>query len=303
MKKKIFLVILFIFTLAINSFAADDPGKYGFQILKIGLSARNAGKADAVIASPGDATILWSNPAAVQISPSSNFCFNHNSYITKFDVNNENVSLIIRNGKSSWGLGLTYLDYGMISKTNLQGDTIGVYHSLDIVSGFTYARRITPSISLGANVKFIYEKIDTYSSCGFCFDLGAIYDSFIKGLNFGMVIQNIGTSSKLKEESIPFPLVMKLGSQYSWEMNAQNVFTFSGEFAKYSSEGLKTNLGFEYGFADMIFSRLGYKFNYDEQNVTAGIGIKLNEFNFDYAFTPYQNDIGTAHRFSVAYNF
>ncbi|MBC8382616.1 MAG: PorV/PorQ family protein [Candidatus Cloacimonetes bacterium] len=301
MKKKIFLVILFIFVIVLNSFAADDPGKYGFQILKIGLSARNAGKADAVIASPGDATILWSNPAAVQISPSSNFCFNHNSYI--FDNNIENASLIVRNGKSSWGLGLTYLDYGMINKTDAQGDTIGEFHPLDIVSSFTYARRITPSISLGANLKFIYEKIDTDASYGFGFDIGAIYDSFIKGLNFGMVVQNIGKSSKLKKESISFPLVFKLGSQYLWEMNAENTFTFSGEFAKYSSEGLKANLGFEYGFADMIFSRLGYKINYDEQNVTAGIGIKLNDFNFDYAFTPYQNDIGTAHRFSVAYNF
>ena len=106
-----------------------------------------------------------------------------------------------------------------------------------------------------------------------------------------------------KKESIRFPLVMKLGAQYLWEMNALNVFTFSGEFVKYSSEELKANLGFEYGFANMIFSRLGYKFNYDEQNVTAGIGIKLNDFNFDYAFTPYQNDLGTAHRFSVSYNF
>ena len=301
MKKKIILLSLFVFVITLTSFASDAPEKYGFQILKIGLSARNAGKANAVIASPGDASILWSNPAAVQISPSSNFCFNHNGYI--FDNNIENASLIVRNGKSSWGLSLTYLDYGMIPKTDEHAVIIGEFHPQDIVSCYTYARRITPSISLGANIKFIYEKIDTDASYGFGFDLGAIYDSFIKGLNFGMVLQNVGKSSKLIKESISFPLVMKLGSQYLWEVNAQNVLTFSGELAKFSSESVKANLGFEYGFSDMIFSRLGYKINYDEQNVTAGIGIKLNDFNFDYAFTPYQNDIGTAHRFSVSYNF
>ncbi|MBN2017031.1 MAG: PorV/PorQ family protein [Candidatus Cloacimonetes bacterium] len=301
MKKKIILLTLFVFVVTMTSFAIDSPEKYGFQILKIGLSARNAGKANAVVASPGDATILWSNPAAVQISPSSNFCFNHNSYI--FDNNIENASLIIRNGISSWGLSLTYLDYGMIPKTDAQGDTIGEFHPMDIVAAYTYARRITPSISVGANLKFIYEKIDTDASYGLGFDVGAIYDSFIKGLNVGIALQNIGNSSKLKEESISFPTVIRVGAQYMWEMNPQNSLTFLGQVTKYSSESLKASLGCEYSFSDIIFSRLGYKINYDEQNITAGIGIKLNDFNFDYAFTPYQNDIGTAHRFSVSYNF
>ncbi len=302
MRNKFLIVIsILIFTLSLPLIAEETPGKYGFQILNVSISARNAGKADAVVASPGDATIFWTNPAAVQISKSSNFSFNHNSYI--FDNKIENASLIVRNGKSSWGLGLTYLDYGMIDKTDVQGDTIGEFHPLDIVAGLSYARRITPYLSLGANLKGIYEKIDLESSYGAGIDIGAIYDSFIKGLNLGMVIQNIGISSKLKEESIRFPLSLKFGAQYEYPINDQNRLIFSGQIVKISGNDLRADLGFEYAFADMIFSRVGYKINYDEQNITAGLGINLNNINFEYAFSPYQSDIGIAHRFSVTYNF
>lgn len=302
MRNKILIVLtILIVTVSLLLIAEETPGKYGFQILNVSISARNAGKADAVVASPGDATILWANPAAVQISETSNFSFNHNSYI--FDNKIENASLIVRNGKSSWGLGLTYLDYGMIDKTNAQGDTIGEFHPLDLVSSINYARRVTPYISVGANLKGIYEKIDIESSFGIGVDVGAVYDSFIKGLNLGLAIQNIGISSKLKEESIRFPLTFKLGAQYEYPINDQNNLIFSGQVVKYSGNDLRADLGFEYAFANMIFSRAGYKINYDEQNITAGLGINLNSFNFEYAFSPYQSDIGIAHRFSVTYNF
>ena len=302
MRNKILIVVsILIFTLSLQLNAEETPGKYGFQILNVSISARNAGKADAVVASPGDATILWANPAAVQISESSNFSFNHNSYV--FENNIENTSLIVRNGKSSWGLGLTYLNYGMIDKTNTQGDTIGEFHPLDLVSSITYARRITPSISVGTNIKCVYEKIDLESSIGAALDFGVIYDSFIKGLNLGMVIQNIGISSAMKEESIRFPLTFKFGSHYEYPVNPQNNLLFSGQIVIQSGNDMKADLGVEYAFANMIFSRAGYKINYDEQNITAGLGINLNEFNFEYAFSPYQNDIGIAHRFSVTYNF
>ena len=63
------------------------------------------------------------------------------------------------------------------------------------------------------------------------------------------------------------------------------------------------NIGIEYAFAKAVYTRLGFKINYDEQDFSAGLGIKLNTYKFDYAFEPFQSDLGSVHRFSASYDF
>lgn len=303
--KKIVLMIMFFIALSSFSFAESD-GECGFQILKVGTSASMSGKGDAVSASSGDATILWYNPAAVQLSKNSNFCFSHSSYIFENDI--ENASLIVRKGNYSYGFGAIFLNYGKIDCYDENpydiNDKIGEYHPIDILLAGNFSFRFLPNLLCGSNLKIIHEKIHTESSWGLATDFGLIYDSFLRGLNFAIVAQNLGFSSKMKSENIKFPNTYKLGTSYTFQMEEKSEFSLSTDFIKYiDNDDIKINLGFEYSFTKLFFARLGYKFNYDEEDFSAGLGIKLTKYNFDYSFVPYQNEIGNVHRFSIAYNF
>jgi hypothetical protein len=283
-----------------------ENGEYGFQILKVGISASVSGKGEAVSATSGDATIMWYNPAAVQLNPHSNFCFSHSSYI--FENNLENASLIVKKANHSYGLGIIFLNYGKIDSYSENPadiyDVIGEYHPTDILVAGNLAYRILPSLFCGTNLKMVFEKIHTESVVGFSTDFGLLYDSFLKGLNVALVTQNIGFSTKMKNERIKFPITYKIGANYDINVTNQSNISFSIDLVKYiDCDNLKANSGIEYGFADIIYTRLGYKINYDVQDFSAGLGIKLNNYKFDYAFEPFQDELGNAHRFSISYNF
>ena len=299
--KKIILIpgiLLLSFTFCLSQTNIQEDG---FTILKVGISASMTGKGEAVSASQGDATILWYNPSASLNCQSSNFCFSHNSYIFKNNI--ENASLIIKKGNHSYGLGVIFLNYGREDKRDTSAELIGEWHAIDLVVAGNYAKRISPYLSFGTNLKMVYEKIDTESSYGFATDFGILYDSFIKGLNLAFVTQNIGFSTKMKKERITFPLTYKVGFNYDISFTNQSELSFSTDFIKYIDDDTKINMGMEYAYSEVIYTRSGYKLNYDEQDFSAGLGLKINNYRFDYSFTPYKSDIGNAHRFSISYDF
>ncbi|MCD6101979.1 MAG: PorV/PorQ family protein [Candidatus Cloacimonetes bacterium] len=301
--EKLTLLIFFLLISFSISYSQSNSQENGFLILNVGNSASMTGKGEAASATSSDATVLWYNPAAVQINQYSNFCFSHNSYIKEFDINIENASLIIKKGNYSYGLGVVYLNYGKLDKTDEVGTIIGEYHPIDIVIAGNYAMRISPYFSFGTNLKIVYEKIDTESSLGFGTDLGVIYDSFIKGLNLAFVLQNIGFSTKMDNERIEFPLTYKIGVHHELNLFEQSELSVSCDLIKFEDEDVKLNLGLEYAFAEVIYTRLGYKIGYDVENFSGGLGIKLNNYRFDYSFTPFQSGLGNAHRFSISYDF
>lgn len=301
--EKLTLLIFFLLISFSISYSQSNSQENGFLILNVGNSASMTGKGEAASATSSDATVLWYNPAAVQINQYSNFCFSHNSYIKEFDINIENASLIIKKGNHSYGLGLIFLNYGGEDKTDSSAEIIGEWHGIDLVVAGNYAIRMSPYLSLGTNLKIVYEKIDTESSLGFGTDLGVIYDSFIKGLNLAFVLQNIGFSTKMDNERIEFPLTYKIGVHHELNLFEQSELSVSCDLIKFEDEDVKLNLGLEYAFAEVIYTRLGYKIGYDVENFSSGLGIKLNNYRFDYSFTPFQSGLGNAHRFSISYDF
>ena len=68
----------------------------------------------------------------------------------------------------------------------------------------------------------------------------------------------------------------------------------------------RLNMGLEYIFFNMVSIRSGYKFNYDEGNITVGIGLnyKISDmrFLFDYAYVKHDY-LDSPHRFTLTMAF
>ena len=61
------------------------------------------------------------------------------------------------------------------TRTNVAGDIIGDFGGSDMAIGATYARKLSPQLARGGTAKFIYQKIDQYSSTGLAVDAGLLY--------------------------------------------------------------------------------------------------------------------------------
>lgn len=64
----------------------------------------------------------------------------------------------------------------------------------------------------------------------------------------------------------------------------------------------QNSIGLEYSFEDLVFLRGGYKFNGDQQGVTAGLGLKYNKYRVDYSYTNYGAYLGNIHRFTIGFD-
>jgi hypothetical protein len=63
------------------------------------------------------------------------------------------------------------------------------------------------------------------------------------------------------------------------------------------------HMGAEWQVAEIAALRLGYKVGYDSQNLSAGAGIALGQYRFDYAFVNSDNDLGSSHRLGLGIDF
>ena len=51
----------------------------------------------------------------------------------------------------------------------------------------------------------------------------------------------------------------------------------------------------------MIYLRGGYIFNGDQEDFTAGLGLRYNEYRVDYPYNEMGEYFGTAHRFTISF--
>ena len=124
-----------------------------------------------------------------------------------------------------------------------------------------------------------------------------------------MSINNFSGQFKYEETPFQLPLTFKIGA-------AMDVMDFMGEHDSPLLIAIdaihprdyteRIHVGGEYWYKNMIAVRSGYKFNYDEEGLTAGVGFKVNivgmDIKLDYAYS----DLGifdTVSRVSFGLSF
>jgi opacity protein-like surface antigen len=156
-------------------------------------------------------------------------------------------------------------------------------------------------LSLGVNLKFIKQSIDSESGSSFAGDIGLLYMT-PNYFTIGLAIRNIGNGLAIYEESFPLPLTYSIGIGYY----SQEHFNLGFDIDKERDSDLVYKLGIEYFLYENLDLRAGYMYSsddYDNIGVTVGFGFNIAETWFlDYAYVPF-DDLSDAHRFSLKYTF
>jgi hypothetical protein len=295
---KIKIIALLLIT---SSAFCQNAGKSGLSFLKLGCGARNVAMGNTGTVASDDATALNYNPAILGKLNTTDIFFTHNEWIQ--EVRSEFLGASFNFIGIPLALGINTASVSDIEVRLQPGEAISKfnanYFNISASTGFG----IFENIFVGASVKYLYEGMLQDESEGYGVDLGLYYDSPVKNLCFAAALKNLGSMNKLKDESTKLPTDVTAGAKYSYHENyLKSDITIASEYQYYTASlDNHLNLGVEILYDNLIAFRGGYQTGYESKNVSAGIGLKYKGINFDYAFVPFTDALGTAHQISIKY--
>lgn len=301
----LFLIFIFAQFFSLKSsycFLSDaSRGTSGANFLKIGIGARASGMGGAFVGIADDATSIYWNTAGLAQLNQQEIVFVHQNWYQ--DVNFEYLGYSLPVApKHTLGLSITYLNLGDFQGYDASDNPTSGFSAYGMVFGLAYSYKVFPSVSLGAGLKGIQEKLENESASGLALDFGFIYR---RGkFSLGAAYTNLGTSMKFIQEKEPLPGKFTLGFGYKL-LQDQVSLAWDVDFPRDDKPILKQ--GIEYGYKESAFLRLGYEYKTSAQNLegtglSLGGGFKFSNWEVDYNYSPNQV-LGGSHRISLSYRF
>ncbi len=263
----------------------------GLPFLNLSSGARSLSLAEAVTALPGGEAISY-NPAALQARGGRDLTFAHGEWIQ--GIRHEYLSLSWGGERGTWGLA------GHLSQTdNLEhrtGPTVASLGKFSVYEGalnLAYARRWNERLRLGANLKLVRQSIFTEAASGGAVDLGLLY-ALAPHLHLGLALRNLGRMNNLAREATPLPRTVSAG--LAWTAVERLLLVAAVQQVRGGSTTAR--LGGEYTVRPAFLLRGGYQ-NADTRTLSLGVGLVHRAWSLDYAFIPFADGLGEAHRVSL----
>ncbi len=309
---RIFLLsIIIIMSVSSANGALKKLAQTGFQYLKIDVSPRAAAMGGSFIMIEGDPANMFYNPAGIaKIDKSIDVFAARTNWIADVAINAAGIVSNLGN-VGTFGVSFVAPDYGTIYGTRVSDNAQGFVETGNVdvgayTIGISYARQLSAKFSVGGQAKYNYQHLGSNmlidgstiknEVSGMAFDLGTIfYPGWTPSFRLGMSIRNFSQQLKYQQEGFEMPLTFRLGV-------AMNIFDFIGAGDMnpllISVDALhprdyteRVHIGAEYSLLDMFAVRAGYKTNYDEEGLSAGIGFQQTladvQLSIDYSWSDF----------------
>ncbi|MBN1480200.1 PorV/PorQ family protein [candidate division KSB1 bacterium] len=297
--KIVLSIVAFLLMFTFGLFAA---GETGLAVLKVGVGARAAAMGEAFAALADDASGIYWNPAGSACIKKRQAHFTHNSWLQ--GINHNVASLIFPSKIGTFGLGLLLNNIdGFERRTFASEEPAGTFSAHDFSVALHYARQLTTAFSIGANIKYVNEKIYVEDASGYLIDIGLRYRAPFEGLYVGGAVQNLGFTNKMATEKIRLPQTVRMGGVYHMPSDLKVKVLVAIDYVQVIEESSHINLGTEVRPVDAISLRAGYQTGFEEKGMSAGFGLHVSRFDIDYAYVPFGRDLGDSHRFSLTTSF
>lgn len=229
--KKLTLAVLLItlFTLPVAIQAISEAT---MMFLAIEPGSRANGMGNAYVAVAEDAYAGWWNPAATAFNRKTQFAGMHTNWLEGSGVNDMFYEYLGWNQHfddiGNLGLNVVWMDYGSQEQTDEQGNSLGSFSSNEFAISAIYSSEIVAEkIGLGLGFKFLYSNLGPGTGAteadskgktlSYAFDLGSKFkNTFLPGLDFAVVMQNIGPDVTYinDEQKDPLPMTFRAGVAY-----------------------------------------------------------------------------------------
>ena len=299
-RKRIMFLMSLVFVVSMLNAAPDkNAGEYGLVFLKIPVSPEQAAMGNTGDMNHSSPLTLLHHPVSFNWERGASVAASQTSWLV--DTNMYNLAWRNVMFNQAFGLGLVYLDYGKIDKRTEDTTQIGTYYPMDLKATANYVRKLNPVLHAGASVNLIYEKIDSSSALAFSTDLGIAYLTPLRNTSVDFAIKNLGSSTKMDKEKIDLPKQAELGMTTGFDLSeVMSIYPALKLTYMDDHEDILPSVGVNIKVYEMLFLRAGYKFNYNEEDLSAGFGIHYKNFAIDYSF---MNNLSNIHMFGIGWSF
>ena len=312
---------LFAYSALLSStlfFAQEGTRVYPF--LNLPFSARQAALGgDAVSIRDYDVSFAGVNPAVMNIEQDEMLAINYASYLADSKYGTFTYARDLQEAHLI-SLSARYMDYGRMPRTDESANIDGEFGAMDASVGVGYAYQFDEDWTIGGSANFVTSKIDTYASMAVVGNAGVTYHNSKSNETVALVFRNFGyqfkTFNGLRENVAfrvdlgytrildEFPLAFTITAHDLQQFNISQDYNNNGQpiswqrkFADHFSLGAEL-------FPQQAFNiRLGYNIRRGNElavldqrsfaGLSAGFGIKISSFRFDYAHVRYHNASNT----------
>ena len=283
--------------------------------LEVAQSARGVGMGDAYVGVVDDIGAVFWNVAGMTDIPKNRFqfTFTNTQWLVNSQFNSAAVGVNTDYGAFAFSI-VTFSPPEMLETTIQQPQGTG--RNLDTGSwacGGAYAKKLTDRFSVGAQVRVVNETL--FREWGFrTFDLalGTKYYTGFRNLRIAMALRNFGKDKILIDNEIlnahmPALFNIAVAAEVIGEKGDPAYLTGAFESLYAVSVERRAHFGAELWLRNMLALRGGYKWNYDNQDFTAGAGVRLKRgdrfLSADVAWANFGDQFEAPLRFSVTGSF
>lgn len=292
-----------------SAVAGNRSGTVSAQFLKMPVNARATAMGNAQVSLAEGASSIAYNPAGVLSIETASFGGTYNAWFADITHTFYGVAVNLQE-YGTVGAGLTSLttDDMAVTTPAFPDGTGELFKATDLAFTLVYARQISQEFGLGLSAKYIksYLYNKEISANAMAFDIGTLYDIPTLRTRLGISVNNLGRDLKFLNEQYSLPTALRFGARVTVFQEEANLVYLAVQIARPNDAEEQYNLGAEYTYSNLISLRGGYRFNYDTEDVSGGIGVDLSSLDIngklDYAYTNYKYLPGT-HMFSLEIGF
>jgi len=324
MKKVSFWIFFFFFS---TSTFSQVGGETVFQFLNLSSSSRQIALGGEVLTLMDDVNQPIWNPSVINPELDKQLSINYASYLAGISIGSASYAHVISRRFGTIHGSINYLNYGTLIEADENGNETGTFKASDIAVSVGYAFNLPwTNVYMGFNGKLINSTISNFTSNGIAGDIAVLYYSPYKPYSFTIVARNMGTQIQSFDgtnEKLPFKVA--IGGSYKlkyvplkWHLTLDNLQQWNLAVPNPSNqtsdlEGNVTEekisfftnairhivVGAELFPESAINLRAGYNFRRASElklqnarsfsGISFGIGIKMNKFRFNYAFSKYHS--------------
>ena len=283
----------------------------GFGSLKVSANARSAGMGDAFGAVANDVSAMFYNPAGITQVERREFVGSYAKWLV--DSYFGSFAIASNVGWATVGVSFVFFNTGHIEETTVnspQGTGRRVPAN-DVAIGVALGKKVTDKLSVAGHVRFVQETLDTKKLSTVAVDFGTHFWTGFKSTRLTMTMKNLGGDRDVVFQRARLPLTFHLAGamEVYGKLNDPVSMTLAAEQTFYTDYAARYHAGAELWYHNLLALRGGYKFKYDSEGWTAGVGLKYKvegrTIKLDVSYAPTASPLDNSHplRMSVGAAF